>query len=442
MASPLESVLKRIDSQEAAAVARLCDLLRIPSVSTDPAHAHDVARCADALVHDLRTMGFNAESVRTAGHPMVLAHHPGTGGSGAPRVLYYGHYDVQPADPVELWESPPFEPRVVDGPHGKRVVARGAVDDKGQVMMFVEAFRAWHEAAGGPPCPVTVMLEGEEESGSASLEPFMRSHAKQLACDVAVVSDTGMWDIDTPAITTSLRGLCYLEATLTGPSHDLHSGMYGGSLRNPINALASMIASLHDPTGRVAVAGFYDGVLEPSPEVLESWGKLGFGEGSASSRASVEMYKEMAGIDFLRVPYKSNPQAVTDLVSGQVVLMIADMVTLLPQVKAGKLRALAVSTPKRLAILPDLPTMSEAGVKGYELTVWFAGFMPSGSPADAIKRMAELFGGATKTAKMQEFFVNFGGATQSSTPDELGRFVASETAKWARIVKSAGIVPE
>ena len=171
-------------------------------------------------------------------------------------------------------------------------------------------------------------------------------------------------------------------------------------------------------------------------------GKLGFGEGSASSRASVEMYKEMAGIDFLRVPYKSNPQAVTDLVSGQVVLMIADMVTLLPQVKAGKLRALAVSTPKRLAILPDLPTMSEAGVKGYELTVWFAGFMPSGSPADAIKRMAELFGGATKTAKMQEFFVNFGGATQSSTPDELGRFVASETAKWARIVKSAGIVPE
>ncbi|MCE2946090.1 MAG: Bug family tripartite tricarboxylate transporter substrate binding protein [bacterium] len=171
-------------------------------------------------------------------------------------------------------------------------------------------------------------------------------------------------------------------------------------------------------------------------------GKLNFGEGSASSRASVEMYKEMAGIDFLRVPYKSNPQAVTDLVSGQVVLMIADMVTLLPQVKAGKLRALAVSTPKRLAILPDLPTMSEAGVKGYELTVWFAGFVPSGTPAEPIRRMAELINGATKTPKMQEFFVNFGGAAQASTPDELGRFVASETAKWARIVKSAGIVPE
>ncbi len=171
-------------------------------------------------------------------------------------------------------------------------------------------------------------------------------------------------------------------------------------------------------------------------------GKLNFGEGSASSRASVEMYKEMAGIDFLRVPYKSNPQAVTDLVSGQVVLMIADMVTLLPQVKAGKLRALAVSTPRRLAILPDLPTMSEAGVKGYELTVWFAAFMPSGSPSEPIRRMSELIAGATKSPKMQEFFVNFGGATQSSTPEELGRFVTSETAKWARIVKSAGIVPE
>ena len=287
MASNLASVLKHIDSQESAAVGRLCDLLRIPSVSTDPAHAPDVAQCADALVHDLRTVGFNAESIRTTGHPMVLAHHPGTGGSGAPRVLYYGHYDVQPADPVELWESPPFEPSIVDGPHGKRVVARGAVDDKGQVMMFIEAFRAWHEAAGGPPCPVTVMLEGEEESGSASLEPFMQAHAKQLACDVAVVSDTGMWDIDTPAITTSLRGLCYLEATLTGPSHDLHSGMYGGSLRNPINALASMIASLHDATGRVAVAGFYDGVLEPSPEVLESWGKLGFSEREFLAEAGV-----------------------------------------------------------------------------------------------------------------------------------------------------------
>ena len=278
MQSHLDSVLKTIASEEASAIGRLCDFLRIPSVSTDPAHATDVAHAAEWMVRDLRTMGFNAESVRTAGHPMVLAHHPGTGGSGAPRVLYYGHYDVQPADPLELWHSPPFEPQIVDGIHGKRIVARGAVDDKGQVMMIVEALRAWHAVAGGPPCPVTLMIEGEEESGSASLEPFMNEHRKALACDVAVVSDTGMWDIDTPAITTSLRGLCYLEATLTGPSHDLHSGMYGGALRNPINALASMIASLHDADGRVAVNGFYDGIPDPAPEVLESWKKLGFSE--------------------------------------------------------------------------------------------------------------------------------------------------------------------
>jgi acetylornithine deacetylase/succinyl-diaminopimelate desuccinylase-like protein len=278
MATHLAAVRAFIDANEHAAIERLRDFLRIPSVSTDPAHAKDVAHAAEWMVRDLRTMGFNAEAVKTQGHPMVLAHHPGTGGSGAPRVLYYGHYDVQPADPMELWDSPPFEPQLVEGPHGKRVVARGAVDDKGQVMTFVEALRAWHHAAGGPPCPVTLMIEGEEESGSASLEPFMTAHRKDLACDVAVVSDTGMWDIDTPAITTSLRGLCYLEAVLTGPSHDLHSGMYGGSLRNPINALASMIASLHDPTGRVAVAGFYDGIIEPSPEVLASWSRLGFSE--------------------------------------------------------------------------------------------------------------------------------------------------------------------
>ena len=286
MPSNVASVLSRVNAGEDAAVARLCDFLRIPSVSTDPAHRKDVAHCAEWMVRDLRTMGFNAESVPTAGHPMVLAHHPGTQ-SGAPRVLFYGHYDVQPADPLELWESPPFEPRLVDGPHGKRIVARGAVDDKGQVMMFVEALRAWHEVAGGPPCPVTLMIEGEEESGSASLEPFMRSHAAQLACDVAVVSDTGMWDIDTPAITTSLRGLCYLEATLTGPSHDLHSGMYGGSLRNPINALASMIASFHDAEGSVAIRGFYDGIPEPSKEVLDSWSRLGFSEQEFLAEAGV-----------------------------------------------------------------------------------------------------------------------------------------------------------
>lgn len=278
MASDLDAVLACIDGREPAILDRLCDLLRIPSVSTDPRHKADVARCAEWHVHDLRRMGFNSTAVETDGHPMVLAHHRGPEGFDGPRVLYYGHYDVQPPDPLERWESGPFDPVIVDGPHGKRIVARGAVDDKGQVMTFVEALRAWHDVAGAPPCPVTIMLEGEEESGSASLEPFMKAHAAELAADVAVVSDTGMWDIHTPAITLSLRGLCYVEVTLTGPSHDLHSGMYGGAVRNPINALAEMIASLHTACGQVAVPGFYDGVREPAPEVLRSWETLGFDE--------------------------------------------------------------------------------------------------------------------------------------------------------------------
>ncbi len=278
MPSQLDDVLARLKTQEQPMIDRLCDLLRIPSVSTDPKHNADCARCADWLVHDLRTMGFNAKSVKTKGHPMVLAHHPGPKGYDGPRVLYYGHYDVQPADPLELWNTGPFDPTIVEGPHGKRVVARGAVDDKGQVMTFIEAFRMWHEVTGGLPCPVTVMLEGEEESGSASLEPFMTEYAKDLAADVAVVSDTGMWDIRTPAITTSLRGLCYVEVTITGPSHDLHSGMYGGAVRNPINALASMIASLHKTNGQVAIDGFYDGIIEPSAAEYASWEKLGFDE--------------------------------------------------------------------------------------------------------------------------------------------------------------------
>lgn len=287
MPSNLDAVLAQLTADEPRILERLGDLLRIPSISTDPARKDDLVRCAAWLVNDLRTMGFNAQSVATAGHPMVLAHHPGPKGYDGPRVLYYGHYDVQPADPLELWESGPFEPTIVEGPHGKRIVARGAVDDKGQVMTFIEAFRAWHAVTGTLPCPVTVMLEGEEESGSASLEPFMKAHAKELSADVAVVSDTGMWDIHTPAITTSLRGLCYIEATLSGPSHDLHSGMYGGAVRNPINALAAMVASLHTPCGQVAVPGFYEGVKEPSAAVLESWGRLGFDDTEFLASAGV-----------------------------------------------------------------------------------------------------------------------------------------------------------
>jgi acetylornithine deacetylase/succinyl-diaminopimelate desuccinylase-like protein len=278
MTAALDSVLARADADHPAAIERLKDFLRIPTISTDPKFAPEVRRGAAWSAEQLRALGFDARVVDTPGHPMVLARHPGPKGVTAPRVLFYGHYDVQPADPLELWESPPFEPVVVDGPRGKRIVARGAVDDKGQVMTFIEALRAWHACAGSPPCPVTVMLEGEEESGSPSLEPFMESHRSELDADVAIVSDTGMWDVNTPAITTMLRGLVYIEATLRGPSHDLHSGLYGGAIVNPINALACMVASLHHADGRVAIEGFYDEV-RPLPERTKAqWAGLGFDE--------------------------------------------------------------------------------------------------------------------------------------------------------------------
>jgi acetylornithine deacetylase/succinyl-diaminopimelate desuccinylase-like protein len=207
----------------------------------------------------------------------VVAHHPGPGPD-APHLLYYGHYDVQPPDPLALWTSPPFEPVIVDGPHGKRVVARGAVDDKGQVAMWLEALRAWHAVTGSLPVRVTALIEGEEEVSGENLDRFIAANRDELKADAAVISDSGMWDIDTPAITTSLRGLVYVQVNLKAASHDLHSGQYGGSALNPINALARALGGLHDAAGRVQIPGFYDGLREPSAEQRAAWSALGFDE--------------------------------------------------------------------------------------------------------------------------------------------------------------------
>ncbi|MFO0875236.1 MAG: M20/M25/M40 family metallo-hydrolase [Phycisphaerales bacterium] len=285
----LDSVLAQVDSDFDAAVARLGDFLRIPSISTDPAYDKETRRAGAWLVDDLRTIGFNAELHDTIGHPMVVAHHDGPRGYDGPRILYYGHYDVQPVDPLELWESGPFEPvlRPSEAVRGDRkIVARGAVDDKGQVMTFVEAFRAWQRAHGAPPVAVTLLIEGEEESGSRSLEPFLEAHREALRADVAVVSDTGMWDVSTPAITSMLRGLVYIEAILHGPSHDLHSGMYGGTLVNPCNALCRVLGQLHESApgdgfgagGKVAIPGFYDDVRDLDQGRRRDWAGLEFDE--------------------------------------------------------------------------------------------------------------------------------------------------------------------
>jgi acetylornithine deacetylase/succinyl-diaminopimelate desuccinylase-like protein len=280
MPADIDAVLAHADASLDASLERLFDFLRIPSISTDPAYAEECQRAAAWAAARLQECGFRAEVRPTSGHPMVVAHHDGAG-PGAPHVLYYGHYDVQPPDPVELWHTGPFEPVLVDGPHGKRIVARGAVDDKGQVMMFLEAFRAWHETAGNLPVRVTVFLEGEEECGSPSLPPFLEANKGELSKpDIAVVCDTGMWDVDTPAVTTMLRGMAYTEVTLKAASRDLHSGLYGGSALNPINALARILGDLTDEQGRIQLPGFYDGIPERSMEQKAEWNSLKFDEGA------------------------------------------------------------------------------------------------------------------------------------------------------------------
>jgi acetylornithine deacetylase/succinyl-diaminopimelate desuccinylase-like protein len=272
-----ENVLARIDAGLTAREAWLLDWLRIPSISAQPAHAADCRAAAEIARGELEAIGFSAGLRETPGHPIVLAHHPGPGDS-APHLLFYGHYDVQPADPLALWTSPPFEPVIVDGPRGRRVVARGAVDDKGQVAMWLGALRAWVEETGSLPVQVTVLIEGEEEVGSHNLEPFLKAHRGEMRADVAVISDTGMWDIDTPAITASLRGLVYMQVLLKAANRDLHSGMYGGSALNPINALVAALAKLRDANGRITLPGFYDNVAEVPAEQADQWKTLGFDE--------------------------------------------------------------------------------------------------------------------------------------------------------------------
>ncbi|MBV8616792.1 MAG: dipeptidase [Acetobacteraceae bacterium] len=276
--SSLDAVLAQADAALERSRERLFALLRIPSISAQPAHAEDCRRAAEWVRDELAGLGFDARVRPTRGRPVVLAHHPGPAGYAGPHILFYGHYDVQPVDPASLWSSPPFEPQLVDGPHGKRFVARGAVDDKGQMMMFVEALRAWRDAAGIIPARVTVLVEGEEEVGSVSLAPFLAANADALRADLALISDTGMWDAQTPAVTTRLRGLAYVELLVRAASRDLHSGLFGGAALNPINALTRVLGGLRDDEGRIQVPGFYDGAREPDAAQRAEWAALGFDE--------------------------------------------------------------------------------------------------------------------------------------------------------------------
>ncbi len=270
----LDAVLAHIDDDLPAATERLLDLLRIKSISTDPAYKDDCQEAADWLVRDLQSLGIDAEKRPTPGHPMVVGHAGPE--DGKPHLLFYGHYDVQPVDPLNLWHRDPFDPEVQQTDAGPVIRGRGAADDKGQLMTFVEALRAWKNVEGDWPCRITFFFEGEEESGSPSLVPFMKENAAELRADFAMICDTGMFESRTPAITTMLRGLLGEELTIIGPSKDLHSGMFGGIAMNPIRVLSRIIASLHDDQGRITIPGFYDGVPELSDELEAQWQGLNF----------------------------------------------------------------------------------------------------------------------------------------------------------------------
>lgn len=268
----LDAVLSRIDTDLPQALDRLLDFLRIPSISTDPAYKAECNRAADWLVADLQSLGFAASSRPTPGHPMVVAH----GGTGDKHLLFYGHYDVQPVDPLHLWARDPFDPAIEDTAKGRVIRGRGAADDKGQLMTFLEALRAWKAVHGALPGRITVFLEGEEESGSPSLIPFMQENAAELRADIALICDTGLFESRDPAIVTMLRGLLGEEITLHAANKDLHSGMFGGLAQNPLRVLSRILANMHDDQGRVTIPHFYDGVTELSDEIRQQWQNLAF----------------------------------------------------------------------------------------------------------------------------------------------------------------------
>jgi acetylornithine deacetylase/succinyl-diaminopimelate desuccinylase-like protein len=287
-AAHLDSVLARVDQDLSQSLERLYQLLRIRSISTDPAFAGECQKAADWLVADLQDLGFAAAARPTPGHPVVVAHGPEQAGT---HVLFYGHYDVQPVDPLHLWHSDPFEPKLSTDGNGRQIiVGRGASDDKGQLMTFIEACRAWKAATGSLPVRVSLMLEGEEESGGKNLPPFMEANRDELAAaDIALVCDTDMWDRQTPSVTTMLRGLVGEDIEITCASKDLHSGMFGNAARNPNQVLAEIIASLRAPDGSVTLDGFYDDVAEISPELKAQWQGLGFDEAKFLGEAGLSL---------------------------------------------------------------------------------------------------------------------------------------------------------
>lgn len=268
-------------------------LLRIPSVSADPAYQPAMRQAAEFVRDQFQQMGLTAEIVPTAGHPIVYAEWLGQ--PGAPTVLVYGHYDVQPPDPLDLWTTPPFEPTIRDG----KLYARGATDDKGQFFTHLKAAEAWLKTTGALPVNLKFVIEGEEEVGGSNLDRFLADNKDKLKCDVAVISDTSQYAPGVPAITYGLRGIIACEVTLTGPKRDLHSGIFGGSVTNPVNAVCRLIAQLHDDQGRVQIPGFYDDVLPLTEAERQQFAALPFDEAAYREELGVAAVSGEAGFTTL-----------------------------------------------------------------------------------------------------------------------------------------------
>ena len=404
----LDDVLSTIDADQGPALDRLFSLLAIPSISAIPAHFPDCERAADWLVRELIDLGFAASRQDTTGRPMVV----GFGKAktrDAPHVLFYGHYDVQPVDPLELWTTPPFEPRLADGANGQRIVARGACDDKGQLMTFLEACRAFR-ANGGLPCDISVLFEGEEETGSPSLPAFLAKNAKTLKADLALVCDTAMWDAKTPAITSMLRGLALEEVTLTAANRDLHSGLYGGAAINPIRVLARILADLHDSNGAVTVPGFYDGVEELPEDVAEQWRGLDFDEAAFLGEVGLSIPAGEQGRSVLEMIWSRPTCDVNGIVGGYTG---EGTKTVLPAKASAKVsfRLVGKQNPERIVQA-------------------FRAFVKARLPADVTAEF--ISHGASPAIAL---------STRSEAVRRAGRALEAEWGKPAALVGSGGSIP-
>jgi acetylornithine deacetylase/succinyl-diaminopimelate desuccinylase-like protein len=371
----LDAVLTRIDDTLPEALDRLSDLLRIPSISTDPAFKPACADAADWLVKELNSLGFKAEVRPTPGHPMVVARHEGPGR----HILFYGHYDVQPVDPLSLWERDPFDPEIQDTPKGRVIRARGASDDKGQLMTFVEACRAYKDVTGTLPGNLTIFFEGEEESGSPSLIPFMKQNSGELSADLALICDTGLFADTVPAIVTMLRGLAKVEFTIHAANKDLHSGMFGGAAINPIRVLTRILGGLHDDQGRVAVPGFYDDVDELPEAVRAQWQSLAFDHAAFLGAVGLTTPAGEAGRTPLEMIWSRPTAEINGIWGGYTG---AGFKTVLPAEAHAKVSFRLVSRQDPAKILPAFRAWIEAQLPPDCALEWHE---PEGSPASVME---------------------------------------------------------